>query len=64
MPRKEEEREKQGATPMAAPSHSGGPTIELPCPTQDQQDYLEHIKQSTGRYDPNIVVGGPRASDK
>ena len=42
------------------PSRAVGRTIEMPQPTQDQKDYLEEIKRSTGRYDPNVIVGGPR----
>jgi hypothetical protein len=34
--------------------------INVPTPTQDQQTYLEQIKRSTGQYDPNVIVGGPR----
>jgi hypothetical protein len=34
--------------------------VELPHPTTDQQNYLENIKASAGRYDSTVVVGGPR----
>ena len=60
MPRHEEPRVKKGAAPVAVPSSDVGQTIDLPRPTQDQQNYLEDIKRSTGHYDPNVVVGGPR----
>ena len=33
--------------------------VEVPKPTSDQRDYLESIKESEGRYDPTVVVGGP-----
>jgi hypothetical protein len=34
--------------------------IEVPTPTQDQKEYLEEIRRNTGRFDQNVVVGGPR----
>ncbi len=43
---------------------SRGRVIEVPKPTQDQQNYLEEIKRATGHYDPDVVVGGPRRSSK
>jgi hypothetical protein len=39
---------------------SGVNAIRLPQPTQDQLEYLTEIKRSTGQFNPNIVVGGPR----
>ena len=38
--------------------------IEVPKPTEEQQSYLEEIRRATGRYDPDVVVGGPRRSSK
>ncbi|MGO9847546.1 MAG: hypothetical protein ACLPKT_13355 [Methylocella sp.] len=60
MPRNDEPRLEEDAARVAAPSSSVGQTIDLPRPTQDQEKYLEKIKRSTGNYDPNVVVGGPR----
>ena len=59
MPRENESRPKDAA-PTGVQSSKVEQTINLPRPTQDQQSYLEEIKRSTGRYDPNVVVGGPR----
>jgi hypothetical protein len=60
MSRGDEERPKKDATAGSAASRKSGQSIEVPRPTQDQQKYLEEIKRSTGRYDPDVVVGGPR----
>lgn len=62
MPRDDEKRPISGAAAPAhaRPSGSMGQKIELPRPTQDQKDYLEGIKRSTGQYDPDVIVGGPR----
>jgi hypothetical protein len=34
--------------------------IKVPKPSQEQREYLERIERSTGQYDPNVVIGGPR----
>jgi hypothetical protein len=52
---------QQAATAAAPTSPSNpAPTVSLPRPTTDQENYLEGIKRATGRFDPNVVVGGPR----
>lgn len=33
--------------------------IKLPPPTPDQEAYLRKIADATGKYDPNVMVGGP-----
>jgi hypothetical protein len=33
--------------------------IELPPLTQDQREYLEKMLESSGKFDPDIKVGGP-----
>jgi hypothetical protein len=45
----------------AAPLRSARP-VELPRPTQDQQNYLAEMKRSTDHYDPSEIVGGPRTT--
>ena len=60
MPHNDEEGPKKDAASADIPSRKIGQTIQLPRPTHDQQNYLEEIKRSTGRFDPNVVVGGPR----
>ena len=35
--------------------------IELPQLTQDQRAYLDEIFNSSGRYDPDTIIGGPSA---
>jgi hypothetical protein len=60
MSRNDDHQPKNSPAPADASSAKVGQSIQLPRPTQDQQDYLEQIKLSTGRYDPNVVVGGPR----
>jgi hypothetical protein len=59
MSRNDEQRPKKDAAADATP-RKVGQSVQLPRPTRDQQNYLEEIKRSTGRYDPNVVVGGPR----
>jgi hypothetical protein len=41
-----------------APQPSG--RVVLTPPTAEQEDYLREIERSTGSFDPNVVVGGPR----
>lgn len=38
--------------------------IGVPTPTEEQQKYLEVIRRNTGRFDPDVVVGGPRRQSK
>jgi hypothetical protein len=38
----------------------GAPTLEMPKPTPDQLRYLDGVRRSEGKYDPKVVVGGPR----
>jgi hypothetical protein len=62
MPRDDERRSLTGAEAPARGRSSPpvGQAIELPRPTEDQKKYLERIKRSTGQYDPDVIVGGPR----
>ena len=36
--------------------------IELPPLKKDQRDYLERMLKSSGKFDPDIKVGGPNLS--
>lgn len=36
--------------------------VVLTPPTAEQEDYLKGIERSTGNYDPNVIVGGPRST--
>ena len=50
MPRNDETRVEKGAAgtpPAPAPASTTAPTISLPRPTPDQENYLEGIKRST-----------------
>jgi hypothetical protein len=61
MPRTTEQTPVSTAPqPSQRPVDVMGRTIELPRPTPDQQAYLEGIKSSTGHYDPDVIIGGPR----
>jgi hypothetical protein len=35
-------------------------SFRLPRPTVDQEEYLTRIHNSTGKYDRDVLVGGPR----
>lgn len=37
---------------------AAGP-VELPPLTQDQREYLKRMLESSGKFDPDIKVGGP-----
>ena len=53
------EAAQQSGAPIEAEPREVSGKINLPEPTQDQREYLDKIAEATGKYDPNVVVGGP-----
>ena len=51
----------QNPKEVAVPS-DGSAAIRMPVPSRDQQAYLTELAERTGKYDPALVVGGPRRS--
>jgi hypothetical protein len=54
------DRSAQNAPTSQSTQTSVQSIIVLSPPTQDQEDYLRSIEQSSDDYDPNVVIGGPR----
>jgi hypothetical protein len=34
--------------------------LVLTPPTAEQENYLKEVERSTGKYNPDVIVGGPR----
>jgi hypothetical protein len=60
MPHQTEEKplaeRDSGAVPLLATD------IRIPAPTQEQMQYLNELRADAGKFDPKVVVGGPRRS--
>ena len=58
-----DENRQAGRPKGASQADSGQPAdkaIEMPRPTQDQEEYLTEIQRQGAQFDPTTVVGGPR----
>jgi hypothetical protein len=58
------EQESTPPSPKGTARESRPRVIKVPTPTEEQRSYLEEIRRNTGRFDPDVVVGGPRRQSK